>query len=108
MAATVLTLDAAKKAKIGVVEDDVIYLISPRGMLSPIGHVPAMKQFKVTGFFESGMYDYDQTFAYINIRDAQKMMRLGDSVTGLDIRVTDLYEARNVAKKITGELGFRH
>ena len=91
---------------LGVLEGDVIYLISPRGMLSPIGHVPAMKQFKVTGFFESGMYEYDQTFAYINIRDAQRIMRLGDSVTGLDIRVTDLYDARNIAQKITGKLGF--
>ena len=91
---------------IAVVEGDVIYLISPRGMISPIGHVPAMRQFKVTGFFESGMYEYDQTFAYINLRDAQKIMRLGDSVTGLDIRVTDLYDARNIAQKITGKLGF--
>ena len=91
---------------LGVVEGDAIYLISPRGMISPIGHLPAMRQFKVSGFFESGMYDYDQTFAYINIRDAQKIMRLGDSVTGLDIRVTDLYDARQIAEKITGKLGF--
>ena len=91
---------------LGVLEGDVIYLISPRGMLSPIGHVPTMKQFKVTGFFESGMYEYDQTFAYINIRDAQNIMRLGDSVTGLDIRVTDLYDARSIAQKISGKLGF--
>jgi lipoprotein-releasing system permease protein len=91
---------------LGVVEGDVIYLISPRGMISPIGHVPAMKQFKVTGFFESGMYEYDQTFAYINIHDAQEIMRLGDSVTGLDIRVTDVYAARQVAQRITDKLGF--
>ncbi len=91
---------------LGVVEGDVIYLISPRGMLSPIGHVPAMKQFKVTGFFESGMYDYDQTFAYINIKDAQKLMRMGNSVTGLDIRVTHIYDARKVAQKITSKLKF--
>ena len=91
---------------LGVVEGDVIYLISPRGMLSPIGHVPAMKQFQVTGFFESGMYDYDQTFAYINIKDAQKLMRMGNSVTGLDIRVTDIYDARNIAQKITSKLKF--
>jgi lipoprotein-releasing system permease protein len=91
---------------LAVVEGDVIYLISPRGMISPIGHVPAMKQFKVTGFFESGMYEYDQTFAYINIHDAQKIMRLGDSVTGLDIRVTDVYQARQVAQRITDKLGF--
>jgi lipoprotein-releasing system permease protein len=91
---------------LGVVEDDVIYLISPRGPLSPIGHVPAMKQFRVTGFFESGMYDYDQTFAYINIKDAQKIMRMGNAVSGLDIRVTDIYEARNIAQKITAKLKF--
>jgi lipoprotein-releasing system permease protein len=91
---------------LAVAEGDVIYLISPRGMISPIGHVPTMRQFKVTGFFESGMYDYDQTFAYINIRDAQKILRLGDSVTGLDIRVTDIYDARNIAKKIAHKLGF--
>ena len=91
---------------LGVVEGDVIYLISPRGMLSPIGHVPAMKQFQVTGFFESGMYDYDQTFAYINIKDAQKLMRMGNSVSGLDIRVTNIYDARNVAQKITSKLKF--
>jgi lipoprotein-releasing system permease protein len=91
---------------LGVVEGDVIYLISPRGPLSPIGHVPAMKQFRVTGFFESGMYDYDQTFAYINIKDAQKIMRMGNAVSGLDIRVTDIYEARNIAQKITAKLKF--
>jgi len=91
---------------LGVVEGDVIYLISPRGMISPIGHMPAMKQFKVTGFFESGMYEYDQTFAYINIHDAQEIMRMGDSVTGLDVRVDDVYEARQVAQRITDKLGF--
>jgi lipoprotein-releasing system permease protein len=91
---------------LAVDKGDVIYLISPRGMISPIGHVPTMRRFNVTGFFESGMYDYDQTFAYINIRDAQKIMRLGDSVTGLDIRVTDLYAARKIAKSISDNLGF--
>ena len=90
---------------LGVIEGDVIYLISLRGTLSPIGHLPAMKQFMVTGFFESGMYEYDQTFAYINIKDAQKIMRIGDAVTGLDIRVTDIYDARNVAQKLVAKLG---
>jgi lipoprotein-releasing system permease protein len=90
---------------LGVIEGDVIYLISLRGTLSPIGHLPAMKQFMVAGFFESGMYEYDQTFAYINIKDAQKIMRMGDAVTGLDIRVTDIYDARNVAQRIVAKLG---
>jgi len=90
---------------LGVIEGDVIYLISPRGMLSPIGHIPAMKQFKVTGFFESGMYDFDSSCAYINIKDAQKILRMGNSVTGIDIRVTDVYKARNIAERVLSKLG---
>jgi lipoprotein-releasing system permease protein len=91
---------------LGVIEGDMIHLISPRGMLSPIGHVPAMKQFKVTGFFVSGMYDYDQTFAFIDLKDAQKMLRMDDSVTGIDIRVKDIYKAKDIAEKIVLRLGF--
>jgi len=91
---------------LGVVEGDVIYLISPRGMLSIIGHVPAMKQFRVTGFFESGMYDYDQTFAFIHIKDAQKLMRMGKSVSGIDVRVTNIYNARKIAQQISSKLKF--
>ena len=91
---------------LGVSEGNVIHLISPQGMLSPIGHVPAIKQFKVTGFFESGMYEFDQTFAFIHLKDAQKLLRMPDAVSGLDIRVADIYDARNVAQKITAKLGF--
>ena len=91
---------------LGVIEGDIIYLVSPRGMLSPIGHMPAMKQFRVTGFFESGMYDYDQTFAYIHIKDAQKLMRMGNAVSGIDVRVTNIYQAREISRKITSNLKF--
>jgi len=91
---------------LGVIEGDMIHLISPRGMLSPIGHVPAMKQFKVTGFFLSGMYEYDQTFAFIHLEDAQKMLRMGDSVTGIDIRVRDIYKAKDIAENLISKLGF--
>ena len=91
---------------LGAAEGDVIYLISPRGVLGPIGHVPAMKQFRLTGYFESGMYDYDQTFAYIHIKDAQKLMRMGNAVSGIDVRVTNIYEAREIAQQITAKLKF--
>ncbi|NNL75192.1 MAG: lipoprotein-releasing ABC transporter permease subunit [Desulfobacterales bacterium] len=91
---------------LGVSEGDVIHLISPQSMLTPMGRVPAIKQFKVAGFFESGMYEFDQTFAFIHIKDAQKLMRMPDAVSGLDIRVTDIYDASNVAQKITAKLGF--
>lgn len=91
---------------LGVGIGDTIYLISPRGMISPIGHLPAMKRFRLTGFFESGMYDYDGSFAYINIKQAQKILRMGNSVTGIEIRVGNMYKAREIAQKIVSDLGF--
>jgi len=91
---------------LGVSKGDTIYLISPRGMISPIGHLPAMKRFRLTGFFESGMYDYDGSFAYINIEQAQKILRMGNSVTGIEIRVDNMYKAREIAQKIVSDLGF--
>ena len=91
---------------LGVSQGDTIYLISPRGMISPIGHLPAMKRFKLTGFFESGMYDYDGSFAYINIDQAQNILRMGNSVSGIEIRVGNMYKAREIAQKIVSDLGF--
>ena len=79
---------------IGVIKGDTVYLISPRGMLSPMGHIPAMKRFQVTDYFESGMYEYDGSFAYVHLKDAQKILRMGDTVTGIEIRVNDIYDAK--------------
>jgi lipoprotein-releasing system permease protein len=91
---------------LGVVKGDVIHLISPRGMLSPIGHVPAMKPFRVTGYFESGMYDFDGSFAYIRIGDAQRLLRMPNAVSAVELRVADIYKAREIADKISSDLGF--
>jgi lipoprotein-releasing system permease protein len=90
---------------LGVVQGEMVHLISPRGMLAPTGHVPAMKAFRVSGYFESGMYEFDQTFAYIHLHDAQRLLRMGDAVTGLEVRVDDIYAARAVADRIVSQLG---
>jgi len=91
---------------LGVIEGDSVYLISPRGMISPIGHMPAMRQFRVSGYFESGMYEYDGAFAFVSLKDGQKIMRMGDAVTGIEIRVNDIYKAKEIARKIEDHLGF--
>jgi lipoprotein-releasing system permease protein len=90
---------------LGVVPGDTVHLISPRGMLAPTGHVPAMKPFRVSSYFESGMYEFDQTFAYIHLHDAQRLLRMGDAVTGVEVRVDDIYQARAVADAIVAQLG---
>ncbi len=91
---------------LGVGEGDAVYLISSQGMISPIGYLPAMKRFKVAGLFESGMYEYDGSLAYINLKDAQKILHMEGAVTGIEVRVKDVYDARNIAEKIVSNLGF--
>lgn len=89
-----------------VARGDVIYIVSPRGMLTPMGHIPSMKRFQVTGLFESGMYEYDGAYAYIDLREAQRMLRLKDTVTGIEIKVKDIYRAGQIAENLVAIIGF--
>jgi lipoprotein-releasing system permease protein len=91
---------------LGVYKGDIIYVISPTGILSPIGHVPAMRRFQVTGLFETGMYEFDGSLAYIHLEAAQDLLRMKASVTGIELRVKDIYNAREIADKIISKLGF--
>ena len=92
--------------KLNVVEGDTLYLISFRGMVSPIGHVPTMKRFRVAGLFASGMYQFDEAYAFVRLDDAQRILKLGDTVSGIEIRVNDIYRADRVAEQIKNRLGF--
>lgn len=91
---------------LGVGMGDAVYLISSRGMISPMGYLPAMKRFQVAGLFESGMYEYDGSLAYIHLSDAQKILHMEDSITGIEVRVNDIYNARRIADKIVAAIGF--
>ena len=95
-------------ATLGVREGDTVYIISPRGMLTPIGQVPGMKRFMVSGIFKSGMYEYDSSLAYIALDEAQKIARMGNQVTGIEIRVQHIYEAGSIARAIEKSLGFSY
>jgi lipoprotein-releasing system permease protein len=90
---------------LGVGKGEVVYLILPTGMVSPIGHMPAMKRFKVAGLFESGIYDYDGSLAYIRMDEAQKMLRMDGAVTGIEIYVKDIYKAKELGRQIAQKLG---
>lgn len=93
---------------LGVEKGDMIYVISPRGVLSPVGHLPAMKRFQVAGLFKSGMYEYDGSLAYVTLEDARKILRMPDTVTGIEIRVTDIYKARHIGTQIAEELNRKY
>jgi lipoprotein-releasing system permease protein len=91
---------------LGVAKGDMIHLLSPRGMISPAGLIPVMKRFQVVGHFESGMYEYDGSLAYMNLSDAQKFLHMEDAITGIEVRVNDIYKARQISETITSRLGF--
>ncbi len=90
---------------IGVSVGDTLYIISPKGMISPVGQIPSMRKFVVSGTFKSGMFEYDAFFAYMDIHDAQSMLRMNDGITGLDVWVHDLYHAERIKKEILAKLG---
>lgn len=100
----VLGTELARSLQVQV--GDTVHLISPTGMLSPVGHLPAMRRFAVAGLFSSGMYEFDGTLAYASLSVAQKLLRMGDAVTGIEIRVRDIYNARDIAETIVDTLGF--
>ncbi|MGA3207335.1 MAG: lipoprotein-releasing ABC transporter permease subunit [Syntrophales bacterium] len=90
----------------GLLLFDPVSIISPMGISTPMGMVPKMKKFVVVGIFDSGFYEYDSTLAYISLRDCQEFLNLGERVTGLEIKVNDIYRANIIAKSIEKKLGF--
>jgi len=93
---------------LGIVDGGSVYVISPRGMVAPVGHIPTMKRFRLAGVFASGMYEYDGSYAYISLKEAQKMLHLGDAVTGVEVRVDDIYDADRIGKAAGEMLGPRY
>ncbi|MEW6601086.1 MAG: lipoprotein-releasing ABC transporter permease subunit [Nitrospirota bacterium] len=90
---------------LGLFVGDEIEMISPIGEMGPLGMMPKMKKFRVMGYFEAGMYEYDSNLAFINIRQAQKFFGFDDTVTGIEIKITDIYNAKEMAEKIEAVLG---
>ena len=86
---------------------DELYVISPSsGSLTPIGgRLPHMKKFRVEGLFDSGMYDYDTSFAYVSLESAQQLLGLKESVNGIEVKVNDIYGVHHVSEAILKTLG---
>lgn len=99
----VLGTELARNLRAGV--GDIVYVISPQGMLSPAGHMPSMKAFVLTDTFTSGLYEFDQTVAYTSLTEAQSITRMGDNVSGLELKVTDVNHADAVARDVEAKLG---
>jgi lipoprotein-releasing system permease protein len=89
---------------LGVARGDPVTVISPMGRLTPLGQVPRSQTFRVVGIFDSGMYEYDSTIAYVSLWAAQRFLGIGDRATGIEVRVDDIYKADQVARAIAEAL----
>lgn len=84
---------------------DKVNVISPMGNITPLGMMPRMKPFKITGIFNTGMFEYDSTLAYVSIDQAQRFFDLGDTVTGIQLKVEDVYGTDVLAQEINRTMG---
>jgi len=100
----ILGVELAKHLSVTLNEN--IQVISPLGTLTPMGMMPKMKRFRIKGIFHSGMYEYDNTMAYIALESAQKFFSMGARVTGIEIKTNDLYQVKTIAKEIRKRMGF--
>jgi len=89
---------------LGAAPGDKITLIAPQGLVTPAGILPRLKQFTVAGVFEVGMFEYDSGLALINIEDAQKLYSMGSLVSGVRLKLRDLFRSREVARDLTARL----
>jgi lipoprotein-releasing system permease protein len=84
---------------------DTVNIVSPMGNITPFGMIPKTKQFRVAGIFNTGMYEYDATLAYTGLQEAQAFLSMGDAVTGIQLKVNNVYKAGEIAGKINQGLG---
>ena len=91
--------------QLGAYPGDVLNMISPEGKLTPMGRVPNSQKYKVTAVFDSGMYEYDASMVFVSLKEAQAFLGFGDRVSGLEVRVKDVYKSDKVGLKIQNALG---
>ncbi|GJL53585.1 MAG: ABC transporter permease [Nitrospirales bacterium] len=92
-------------ARLGLFLGDPVNVVSPVGPINALSMTPKIRPFVVVGIFESGMYEYDSSLAYISLTQAQEFFNLGDTVTGIQIKVDDVFQANSIAQDIEMTLG---
>jgi lipoprotein-releasing system permease protein len=100
-----IVLGAELARALAVMVGDKLTLIAPQGQVTPAGIMPRLKQFRVVGIFDVGMFEYDSGLALIHLEDAQKLYRMQDKVSGVRLKLRDLFQSREVALGLLSKLG---
>jgi lipoprotein-releasing system permease protein len=90
---------------LGVAVGDRITVVTPEAAITPAGILPRLKRFTVTGLFEVGMYEYDRNLALVHLDDAGRLLRLDGAVSGVRLKLHDLFQAPRVVREVAGLLG---
>jgi lipoprotein-releasing system permease protein len=89
---------------LGVIVGDKVTVISPQVNSTPAGIIPRLRRFTVSGIFEVGMYEYDRNMAIIHIVDAAKLLRMEGRVSGLRLKLDDLFNAPQISRELAEKL----
>jgi lipoprotein-releasing system permease protein len=91
--------------ELGATVGSVVLVTSPQGELTPFGMVPKYNRFRVVGIFSSGFYDYDSSWAFTRLSDAQQLFGLGDLVSVIEFKVDDIYQAEQISRQLEQAAG---
>ncbi len=100
-----IVLGAELSRMLAVSLGDKVVVIAPQGRVTPAGIMPRLKQFSVVGIFEAGMYEYDAGLALIHLDDAAKLYGMGDRVSGVRLKLKDMYRAPQVGRELSALFG---
>jgi lipoprotein-releasing system permease protein len=100
-----IVLGKEMAADLGATVGSVVMVISPQGELTPFGLVPKYARFKVVGIFNSGFFDYDSSWAFIGLSDAQQLFGLGDLVSVIEFKIDDIYQAGQLGNELQRAAG---
>jgi lipoprotein-releasing system permease protein len=100
-----IILGKALADELGVRVGDRVVMMVPQGDVTPIGVLPRMRAFHVTGILSVGMYEYDRRVAIVAMPDAATLLRMGDDITGIRLSVADLYAAPRIVREVAIALG---
>lgn len=90
---------------LGATVGSVVLVTSPQGELTPFGMVPKYSRFRVAGIFNSGFYDYDSSWAFTRLSDAQRLFGLGDLISVIEFKIDDIYKADQVSRELEETAG---
>jgi lipoprotein-releasing system permease protein len=90
---------------LGATVGSIVLVTSPQGELTPFGIVPKYSRFRVAGIFNSGFYDYDSSWAFTRLSDAQRLFGLGDLISVIEFKVDDIYKADQVSRELEDAAG---